>query len=91
NNKSIFSNNENKENIDLHQKNTNFNQKNGIISDKQNLDTVKGNVDELKKILNDEKTSNDKKRKILSELRVNDILNENEVGEGRDERNSRKQ
>ncbi len=91
NNKSIFSNNENKENIDLHQKNTNFNQKNGIISDKQNLDTVKGNVDELKKILNDEKTSNDKKREILSELRVNDILNENEVGEGRDERNSRKQ
>lgn len=52
-------------------------QKNGIISSKQPI-SDKQDIGELKQMLDDEKTSNERKREILGELRMSDILSDEE-------------
>jgi len=52
-------------------------QKDGIISSKQSI-SDKQDIGELKQMLDDEKTSNERKREILGELRMSDILSDEE-------------
>ena len=52
-------------------------QKNGIISQKRSVSNQQ-DIEELKQMLDDEKTSNEKKREILGELRMSDILSDEE-------------
>ena len=52
-------------------------QKNGIITPKPSV-SDKQDIGELKQMLDDEKTSNERKREILGELRMSDILSDEE-------------